>query len=49
MAAPAVTRDPLGRRSSQAIVSDEAMGKENAMAVISAVTPDKRQHGKDSS
>jgi hypothetical protein len=30
-------------------VSDEAMGKENAMAVISGVTPDKRQHGKDSS
>jgi hypothetical protein len=27
----------------------EAMGKENAMAVVSGITPDKRQHGKDSS
>jgi hypothetical protein len=28
---------------------DEAMSKENAMAVICGITRDKRQHGKDSS
>ena len=47
-----VTRDPLGIPTEAILAGQrdaEAMGKENAMTVISGITRDKRQHRKDSS